>query len=144
MPAHGGRLLDRSDVPLLDGLFELPKPFGACPWSVEFPCAFQTRMLLPLVEGGRFCANWFCLPFVFPEYAPGRPADKLFVFIVRTGMCDAPAPGDVRAITERFSTELGGRLTLPLALPAPKALCFVGETPTLFVTFALRKEASSK
>ena len=57
-------------------------------------------------------------------------------------MCEAPAPGEVRAITERFSTELGGRLTLPRALPAPKVLCLVGETPALFVTRALRNDDS--
>jgi hypothetical protein len=63
--------------------------------------------------------------------------------MVRTGMCEAPDAGAVRAMTERFSTELGGRLTLPLAFAAPNALCRVGETPTLLVTRAPRKEASS-
>jgi len=57
-------------------------------------------------------------------------------------MCEAPAAGAVRAMTERFSIELGGRLTLPLALAAPSALCFEGEKPALFVTCAPRSEAS--
>src|SRR5580700_6637662 len=73
---------------------------------------------------------------------PGRPAARPFVFIVCTGMCEAPAPGEVRAITERFSTVEGGRETLPLAFAAPNALCLDGETRTLFVTCAPRREAS--
>ena len=144
-PAQGGRLLDRPDVlPLLEGLFELPKPFGAWPRSVELPCAFHTRELFPFTDGGRLCESWFCRALLFPEYVPACPADRLLVFIVWTGMCDAPAPGAVRATTDRFSTELGGRLTLPRALPAPKVLCFVGETPALFVTRALRNDDSSR
>jgi len=57
-------------------------------------------------------------------------------------MCEAPAPGEVRVITERFSTDEGGRETLPLVFAAPNALCLDGETPKLFVTCAPRSEAS--
>lgn len=129
---------------MFEGLLaELPKPFGACPRSVALPCALQLRELFPPADGGRFCDSWFCRALLFPEYVPGRPAVRPFVFIVRTGMCEAPAPGEVRVITERFSTDEGGRETLPLAFAAPNALCLDGETPTLFVTRALRKEASS-
>ena len=45
-------------------------------------------------------------------------------------------------MTERFSTDEGGRETLPLVLAAPNALCLDGETPTLLVTCAPRNEAS--
>jgi hypothetical protein len=67
---------------------------------------------------------------------------KPFVFTVRTGKCEAPAPGEVRAITDRFSTDEGGRLTLPLAFAAPNALCLVGENPAPFLTCAPRNDAS--
>jgi hypothetical protein len=100
----------------------------------------RISLLFP-ADGGRLCDSWFCRAVV-PAFA-GRPALKPFVFIVWTGVCEAPAAGVVRAITERFSTELGGRLTLPLALAAPSALCLVGEKPALLVTCALRSEASS-
>jgi hypothetical protein len=138
-------------VGLFDGLLlALPKPFGACPRSVLLPCAFQTRELFPVADGGRFCASSFCLLFVpasfgelaFREKFPGRPDVNPFVFMACTGMCEAPAPGEVRAITERFSTEEGGRETLPFAFAAPKALCLDGETPRLLVTRAPRREAS--
>src|ERR1700720_4410502 len=99
---------------------------------------FHMRMLFPAAEGGRFCGSWLCRAFVFPEKVPGRAAFSPFVSIVWTGMCDAPAPGEVRAMTERFSTADGGRDTLPLAFAAPKALCLDGEEPTLFVTCAPR------
>src|SRR5580692_12260223 len=78
---------------------------------------------------------------VVPAF-PGRPGVRPFVFMVRTGGCEAPAPGAVRAITERFSTDDGGRLTFPLAFAAPNALCLDGETPALLVTCAPRNEAS--
>jgi len=134
--------LDRADkVESFEGLCELPNPFGAWPRSVELPCALQLRELLPPADGGRLCESWFCRAFVFPVEVPARPGARLLVFIVCTGMCEAPAPGEVRVMTERFSTELGGRLTLPRALPAPKVLCFVGETPALFVTRAFRNDA---
>ena len=64
------------------------------------------------------------------------------MLIVWTGMCEALAAGAVRAITERFSTELDGRLTLPLVLAAPNALCLVGETPAPFDTCVPCSEAS--
>jgi len=151
-PAHGGRLFARAEIlELLEGLLvELPKPLGAWPRSVVLPWAFQERVLFPTADGGRFCESWFCravVPALFgelalPEKFPGRPGVRPFVFIVWTGMCEAPAPGEVRAITERFSTDEGGRDTLPLAFAAPKALCLDGETPRLFVTCAPRSEDS--
>jgi len=135
--------LDRADiVESFEGLCELPNPFGAWPRSVALPCALQLRELFPPADDGRLCESWFCRAFVFPVEVPARPGARLLVFIVCTGMCEAPAPGEVRAMTERFSTELGGRLTLPRALPAPKVLCLVGETPALFVTRALRNDDS--
>jgi hypothetical protein len=112
--------------------------------EVLFGLPFHMRMLFPAAEGGRFCESWFCRAFVFPDNVPGRVGVSPFVFIVWTGMCDAPAPGVVRAMTERFSTAEGGRETLPLALTAPNALCLVGDTPRLLVTFALRSVDSFK
>jgi hypothetical protein len=79
---------------------------------------------------------------MFDTEVLGRPAVEPFVFIVRTGRCEAAAAGEVRAITERFSTEEGGRLTLPLELAGPNALCRVGEKPAPFLTCAPRSEAS--
>ena len=76
-----------------EGRFELPKPCGARPRSVEFPCASQVRELFPdrcgpllitllverfelgIAEGGRFCESSRCRP-VIPELAgefPARP-----------------------------------------------------------------------
>jgi hypothetical protein len=118
------------------GRFELPKPCGARPRSVELPCASQvrplvapfdaTRLFAPETgaEGGLPWESWFWRPVEadpfcdnerfgvwpvrFARLLLGRPADSAPVFIVRTGMCEAAAPGAVRAITERFWTAEGG------------------------------------
>jgi hypothetical protein len=50
-----------------------------------------------LATGGRFCDS--CCRELPPE------------FIVRTGIFEAPAAGEVRAITARFCTDDGGLAT---------------------------------
>lgn len=50
--------------------------------------------------------------------------------MVRTFMCDAAPPGEVRATTARFSTLVGGCETPARKLEAPKALWRVGEKLT--------------
>jgi len=157
---------------LLEGLLELPKPCGARPRSVELPCASQVcvplvirwleglfglpfcmRMLLLPADDGRSRERSFWRPKapplfgerfepVFGEKFPARPGVSLVVFMVRTRMSDAPRAGAVRAITERFWTELGGLEALPCKLAAPNALCREGDNPTLLVTLAPLKEAS--
>lgn len=62
--------------------------------------------------------------------------------IVRTGRCEAPAAGAVRAITERFTTDDGGVETWPRAFTAPVKLVRVGVSPTRLLTWAPRREAA--
>jgi len=57
-------------------------------------------------------------------------------------MCDAAAAGAVRAITDRFITELGGVATRPRAFAVPVKLVRVGVKPARFVTCAPRSDAS--
>jgi len=57
-------------------------------------------------------------------------------------MCEAAAPGDVRATTERFIAELGGVATCPRAFAAPVKLVRVGVKSARFVTCAPRNDAS--
>src|SRR5712692_7404543 len=90
-------------------------------------------VLRPPKAPGRFAA--------FAGVLPVRPADKPWVFIVRTGMCEAAAAGAVRAMTDRFITEEGGVETRPRALAAPVKLALVGVNETRFVTCAPRSEA---
>lgn len=87
--AQGGRSLVLRAVPcdgVFAGRFELPKPWGARPRSVVFPCASQFRGLFPercgpllitllverfelgIAEGGRFCERSRCRA-VIPELA---------------------------------------------------------------------------
>lgn len=102
----------------------------------------DARPLTPaLAEGGRLLDSSRCrgdmeaeLPaegeFAAPLRAPNpavftrpvlftRPAESVRASIVRTGMCEAAAPGVVRATTERLVTEAGGVATRPRALTAP-------------------------
>jgi hypothetical protein len=81
-------------------------------------------------------------PFTRPPLLPPRPVDSPRVSIVRTGMCEAAAPGAVRAITERFITEAGGIETRPRLFAAPVKLVRVGVKPARFVTCAPRSDAS--
>jgi hypothetical protein len=71
-------------------------------------------------------------------FAGRRP----LLLAARTDMWDAAAAGAVRAMTERFWTDAGGRATLALAFAAPNALALEGEKPTWLVTCAPLKEAS--
>ena len=85
----------------------LPKPCGARPRSTELPWASKLRE--PLLFG-RFCENrpWR------PEFAEAEPERFMFAprslasrvllpaLTERTGMCEAPAAGLLRATTERF------------------------------------------
>jgi hypothetical protein len=79
-----------------------------------------------------------------PPVFPTRPADNARVSMVRTEMCEAAAPGAVRAITERFITDDGGVETRPraFAFAAPVKLPRVGEKSARLVTCALRSDAS--
>lgn len=125
----------------------VPKPCGARPRSVAVPCAAQVRppfalvtgrlFAAPAIDGGRPCDSWFwrplaaVLPVVLPklfgtvERPPTcptvRPADKLVVFTVRTGILPAPAAGAVRATTDRFCTDVGG-IARAVVFAAPNAL----------------------
>lgn len=151
---------DQFLVPLLAGRFA-----GALPFTEARP------LTLALAEGGRLLESSRCradieaeLPaegeFAAPLRAPNppelftrpvsftrpvlftRPAESVRVSIVRTGMCEAAAPGAVRAITERLVTEAGGVATRPRALAAPVKLLRVGEKFAPLLTRALRSEAS--
>jgi hypothetical protein len=79
---------------------------------------------------------------LFTEAFPARPAVKERVSIVRTGMCEAAAPGAVRAITERFATDAGGVETRPRAFTVPVKLLRVGVRLARLETCALRSDAS--
>jgi hypothetical protein len=104
----------------------------------------------PIVEGGRLCESWFwravatvllgdiVRPAICP---PVRPADKLLVFIVRTGIWAAAAAGAVRATTERFSTDAGG-IRRAVVFAAPNELWRVGLNDVWLLTSAPRKDAS--
>ena len=69
--------------------------------------------LLPLTETfpGRldpFPVNTPRVLMLFAGALPVRAGVKLLTFIVRTGMCEAAAPGAVRAMTERACTDADG------------------------------------
>jgi len=152
------------------GRFELPKPCGARPRSVELPWASQVRPLVELFvvarlfaapetgpEGGLPWESWFWRPVVAEPFCDserfgvwpvrlarlllGRPADSAPVFIVRTGWCEAAAAGAVRAITERFCTSEGGTARA-CKFAAPKELWRLGVNEVRLLTSAPRKEAS--
>lgn len=127
------------------GRFELPKPCGARPESVELPCACHVREevferadeftepegLEPcgVAEGGRLeeSCDWR-LALNPGEAPPGRavllavplPGLRVELFMVRTGRCEADAAGAVRAITLRFCTPAEGVATRPWELAAPR------------------------
>jgi hypothetical protein len=73
---------------------------------------------------------------------PGLPALIALLLVMRTGACEAPCAGAVRATTERFWTAADGRATCELKLAAPSELCCVGLIPTELVTRAPFNEAS--
>jgi hypothetical protein len=81
-------------------------------------------------------------PPAFAGLLPPRPADKPCEFIVRTGMCEAAAPGAVRATTERFDTDEGGVATRPCAFAAPVKLALFGVNEAPLLTCAPRSDAS--
>jgi hypothetical protein len=104
---------------------------------------------------GALCAGafgvavrWFTAPFagrfagLFTGALPTRPAVRTRGFTVRTGICDAPCAGVVRATTLRFWTGAGGLATFDFAFTNPSELCCVGLIPTELVTCAPRNEAS--
>ena len=116
---------------LLDGRFA-----DALPFTDARPVA------LALAEGGRLLDSSLCradieaelfdeVEFAAPLRAPNppalftppvlftRPAESERVSIVRTGRCEAAAPGVVRAITERLVTDAGGVATRPRVPVAP-------------------------
>ena len=133
-----------------------PKPCGALPRSVALPCASQARapvaerfcdaplvvefnvarlLNAPFADGGLFCESWFWREdnpeltralLVAAEFPVVSAADSPVVLIVCTGMCEAAAPGAVRAITERFCIDDGGAETCPLRFAAPNELCLFG------------------
>jgi hypothetical protein len=69
----------------------------------------------------------------FDTLLPGRPAERLAVFSVRTGIRDAAAAGAVRATTVRFCTAVGG-VERALMFAAPNELCRVGVAEIRSVT----------
>lgn len=95
----------------------------------------MSALLRPPKPAGRFAP-------AFTGELLVRPADKRWVFIVRTGMCEAAAPGAVRATTERFITDEGGVDTRPRAFAAPVKLALVGVNEAPLLTRAPRREAS--
>lgn len=83
------------------------------------PRAFPRKTVL-----GRFPEISFCLPkdselfagrfeSALGEEFPNRPAVSPLGSILWTRMSDAPRAGAVRAMTERFCTDMGGRAMLP-------------------------------
>jgi hypothetical protein len=91
---------------------------------------------------GRFCESWFTRFGIavlfggavrFATLLPGRPADRLAVFMVRTGIREAADAGAVRATTVRFCTAVGG-VERALTLAAPNELCRVGVAAIRSVT----------
>ena len=159
-------------VVLFCGVLEPPKPCGARPRSLVLPCASQLRppvvplarlLFAPLTAAGLFCESWFCRADIAALFGAvelfdvaerlavcvlvamlfvGRPDESPVVVMVRTGVCEAAAPGVVRAITERFCTDAGGVATCALMLAAPNELCRVGVNDVRLLTWAPRSEAS--
>jgi hypothetical protein len=129
--ADGGRLLEssrcREDIPLFTSL--PGRLFGdtevAAPLRPPKLPLFPPRLPPPLTA-----------PF------PARPAETPRLSIVRTGMCEAAAPGVVRATTDRFVTDDGGVATRPRAFAVPVKLLRVGVKSARFVTCAPRSDAS--
>jgi hypothetical protein len=88
-------------------------------------------LTLALADGGRLLesSRWRCdvaellvvsrPARMFPDALLLLPRLADCVFMVRTGMWEAPVAGAVRAITARFVTEDGGVDTRPRALAAP-------------------------
>jgi hypothetical protein len=99
---------------------------------------------LPAAEGGLLCESSRCrdvmVELIVP--LPGLPALIALLLAMRTGAWEAPAAGDVRAITERFCTAEDGLDTCELILAAPSELCGVGLIPTELVIFAFFNEAA--
>jgi hypothetical protein len=156
--------------PLLLGRFAVAPPFTeARPLAPAFALAEGGRLLAssrwreeaaPLFTSfaGRLFADgvrepkpplFAPLPLFAPRLNPPldvplltRPSVSPRVSIVRTGVCEAAAPGAVRATTERFATEAGGVATRPRAFAAPVKLVRVGVKPARLVTCAPRSDAS--
>jgi hypothetical protein len=116
---------DQVRDPLLPGRFADALPFGALPFTDARPL---TLPLAPAFADGGLplrAPKPPLLPALFATLLPPRftppftapfaawPADSPRVSIVRTGMCEAAAPGAVRAITGRFATDAGGVDTRP-------------------------------
>lgn len=137
MPLAGGRsgetrlLLPPTEArPLTPALADGGRLLESCRWRCDIAgLLLVSRPVRKLAEGA--------LPVL-----PARPADRPRVFIVRTGMCEAPAAGAVRAMTERFITDEGGVETRPRAFAAPVKLALVGAKDAPLVTRAPRSAAS--
>jgi hypothetical protein len=131
--ADGGRLLERPCCRADEGAAPL---FISRPWRTLGDAEFWLPLRVPKPP--------LFAPRFIPPFAPlaARPADKPRVSIVRTGMCEAAAPGAVRAMTERFVTEDGGVETRPRLFAAPVKLVRVGVKSARFVTCAPRSDAS--
>ena len=131
--AEGGRFWEssrcRAVIPALPFPRALPGRFSIAPLTLALPCTPE----LPI------CPLALAEPLACG--LPKRPAFICPPFTARTGECEAPAAGVVRAMTERFCTALEGRATFEWKFALPSALCGVGRMPTEFVTFAPFKEA---
>lgn len=128
------------DPLLLPGRFADALPFTDARPLTLAP-AFADGGLLPLrAPKPPLLPPRFIPPFTAPF--PAWPADSPRVSIVRTGMCEAAAPGAVRAITGRLATDAGGIDTRPRAFAAPVKLLRFGEKSARLVTCAPRSDAS--
>jgi hypothetical protein len=119
----------RAVIPALPFAWALPGRFSIAPLTLALPCTPELP-IWPLALSEPLACG-----------LPKRPAFICPPFIARTGECEAPAAGAVRAMTARFCTALEGRATFEWKFALPSVLCCVGRIPTELFTLAPFKEA---